>query len=54
MRGKGLKPYAIVKFLVYGCNSRQCREFYLSLPKYLTRTPYIILTIFYYILADAI
>jgi len=48
------EPYSIVKFLVYGCNSRQCREFYLSFPKNLNRTPYIILAIFHYILADAI
>jgi hypothetical protein len=54
MRRKGLKPYSILKFLAYGCNSRQCREINLSLPKNLTRTPYIILAIFYYILADAI
>jgi hypothetical protein len=24
MRGKGFKPYSIVKSLVYGCNSGQC------------------------------
>ena len=46
MRGKGFKPYSAVKFLVYECNSRQYREFYLSLPKNLTRTRYIVLAIF--------
>ena len=54
MRGNGLIPYYVVKFMVYGCDSHQCREFYLSFPKNLTGTPYIAPAIVRYILAGAI